>query len=74
MTRNEVLAAVRTLSIKNCEGHDQIPQRFLIDGIDILIGPLSHLFNKIYQTKQIPQQWLISKINPLHKKRKPKRN
>ena len=68
MTRNEVLAAVKTLSIKNCEGHDRIPQRFLVDGIDILIGPLSHLFSKIYDTKNIPQQWLISKINPLHKK------
>ena len=51
MTRNEVLGAVKTLSIKNCEGHDRIPQRFFIDGIEILIGPLSHLFNKVYQTK-----------------------
>ena len=68
MSATDVMTAVKSLSIKNCEGHDRIPQRILIDGIEILKNPLSIIFSKIYQTKQIPQQWLISKINPIHKK------
>ena len=30
--------------------------------------PLSILFNKIYNQKKIPEQWLIAKVTPLHKK------
>ena len=53
---------------KNCEGHDRIPQRVLIDGIDILKFPLSHLFNQIYIQKKIPEQWLIAKVKPIKKR------
>ena len=68
MTEPDVLLAVKSLSLKNCEGHDRIPTRILIDAIEILKNPLSVLFNRIYESKQLPQQWLISKINPIHKK------
>ena len=68
MTESDVLLAVKSLSLKNCEGHDRIPTRILIDAIEILKNPLSVLFKRIYETKQLPQQWLISKINPIHKK------
>ena len=68
MTENDILKAVKSLKIKNCEGHDRIPQRALIDGIELLIKPLSAIFNKIYHSKVIPEQWLITKINPIFKK------
>ena len=68
MSPPEILECVKQLKIKNCEGYDQIPQRFLIDGIDILISPLSKLFSLVYRDKQIPEQWLIAKITPIHKK------
>ena len=67
MTPLEVLNAVKSLKTKNCEGHDRIPQRILIDGIQYLLDPLSKIFNKIYNTKTIPEQWLIAKINPIYK-------
>ena len=57
-----------SMTIKNSEGYDQIPQRILIDGIDILINPLSQIFALIYRDKLIPEQWLIAKITPIHKK------
>ena len=47
---------------------DRIPQRFLIDGITTLIKPLTVLFNLIYRTKKVPDQWLMSKITPIFKK------
>ena len=68
MTAENVLLAVKSLKTKNCEGHDTIPQRILTDGIEILKYPLTVLFNKIYTQKVIPEQWLISKIAPIHKK------
>ena len=33
MSENNVLLLVKSLTVKNCEGHDQIPQRILVDGI-----------------------------------------
>ena len=68
MSESEILLAIKSLKPKNCEGHDRIPVRILIDGVDQLIKPLSYLFNKIYTTKKVPEQWLISKIFPVHKK------
>ena len=58
-SEDEILAAVKSLAIKNSEGHDRIPQRILIVVFEILKAPLSVLSNKIYDTKEIPQQWLI---------------
>jgi hypothetical protein len=51
MTPENVLKAVKSLKTKNCEGHDNIPQRILVDGIEVLRYPLSILFNKIYNQK-----------------------
>ena len=62
MSENEIILAIKSLKPKNCEGHDRIPVRILIDGIDQQIKPLSYLLNKIYTTKKVPEQWLISKI------------
>ena len=50
MTAVDILECINQLKIKNCEGYDRIPQRILIDGINVLIGPLSKLFALI-QTK-----------------------
>ena len=72
MQLNDVLNAVKSLKVKNCEGHDRIPQRILVDGIQFLLQPLSVIFNKIYLTKTIPEQWLIAKVNPIFKKGNPR--
>ena len=68
MGQNEILECVNSIKIKNCEGHDRIPQRILVDGIDHLIGSLTQLFKLIYDQNQIPEQWLIAKVTPIHKK------
>ena len=44
-----------------------------VDGLEHLLDPLTKLFKLIYNTKQIPQQWLVSKITPIFKKG-PKQN
>ena len=68
MSLNNIIAAVKTLKPKTCEGHDRIPLKILKDGIDILKFPLSYLFNQIYLQQKIPEQWLIAKITPIFKK------
>ena len=68
MTEEKVVECLKELKVKNCEGFDRIPLRVLRTGATILSKPLSVLFHKIYETKEIPEQWKLSKIIPLHKK------
>ena len=68
MTETNVLQAIKSLKPKYSEGYDRIPVKILYDGIPHLLKPLSYLFNNIYAKKQIPEQWLISKITPIFKK------
>ena len=68
MTKKDVLECVNSLPNKKCEGYDRIPVCVLKDAKDVLINPLSDLFQKIYHTGLIPDQWKISKIVPTFKK------
>ena len=68
MTMTNIRKAILSIKKKNSEGDDRIPQRILIDGIDILLPPLTRLFTTIYMKKQIPEKWKMSKITPVHKK------
>ena len=36
MTKPDIIACIKMLKVKNCEGYDRIPQRVLIDGMDII--------------------------------------
>ena len=68
MSKQEIIRCISSIKPKNSEGFDRIPQRILLDGIDHLLNPLSELFTLIYKFKEIPEQWLISKVIPIHKK------
>ena len=68
MSTREVEACIKSIKIKNSEGYDRIPQRILVEGIKHLLAPLSKLFKTVYDSKSIPEQWLFSKIIPVHKK------
>ena len=68
MTPARVAECLKELKTKNCEGYDRLPLRILKDGTEVLMRPLSILFNKIYETLKIPEQWKISKVIPLLKK------
>ena len=68
MQKNDVEEVLLDLSSKKCEGFDCIPPCILKDSSHLLLNPLSTLFNKIYSTGLIPEQWKISKIVPNFKK------
>ena len=37
--------------MKNTEGYDRIPQRILVDGVDLLLESFVGLFSRIYNVK-----------------------
>jgi hypothetical protein len=63
-----------SLKCKNLEGFDRIPQRILKDGAEILVNPLTVLFNKIYMQRTIPGQWLVAKTIPVYKNKGDKKD
>jgi hypothetical protein len=65
---NNVLQTMVSLKNKKCHGYDNIPLVVLKDGAKILASPFTKLFEKIYETKEIPDQWKISRTLPLFKK------
>ena len=69
-----VKECMQSLKVKNTEGYDRIPQRVLVDGVDVLVDPFSKLFDKIYHEKSIPKQWLIAKTIPIYKNKGEKKN
>ena len=68
MTKSDVEECISLLKLKRWEGYDCIPVCALYDSRDVLLDPLFALFSKIYKTKQIPDQWKVSKIIPIHEK------
>ena len=59
---NNVKECMLTLKSKRCEGFDRIPVCVLADASDILLDPLTQLFEKIYTARLLPEQWKIAKI------------
>ena len=62
MTPNDVKICLNDLGSKKCEGFDRIPVCVLFDSRAALLPPLSVLFNKIYKTGLVPDQWKVAKI------------
>ena len=53
---------------KRCEGYNRIPLSCIADAENVLLRPMSLLFERIYFTQKIPEQWKVSKIIPVLKK------
>ena len=68
MTENDVKTCINELKNKKCEGFDRIPVCMLIDARVKLLPPLAVLFNEIYHSCKIPDQWKVAKIIPIFKK------
>ena len=68
MTYDAIMECLKSIKIKNCEGYDRIPQRILADGAIHLVSPLKTLLDLVYTHNEIPEQWLIAKVTPIHKK------
>ena len=59
MTSENIVKAVQSIKMKNAEGEDRIPQRILIDGISIILSPLTTLCNRLNElNNQVDLDWL----------------
>ena len=58
MTENDVRICLGKLNNKKCEGFDRIPVCMLLYAKVKILSPMADLFNPIYQTCKIPDQWL----------------
>ena len=67
MSGVDVERCIRSIKVKNSEGYDRVPQRILVDGMIHLLPPFTKFFDAIYYSKEIPEQWRLSKIMPVHK-------
>ena len=68
MTKTDVREVIFEIKSKKCEGFDRVPVCTISDARDILVDPMSDLFQKIYETQTIPDQWKVAKIIPIFKK------
>ena len=62
------MSCLSDLNSKKCEGLDRIPVCAIYDARHTLLAPFTALFDKIYNTCEIPEQWKVSKIIPIFKK------
>ncbi len=67
MSSKDVTECILSLRSKNSEGFYRIPHCILVDGVDILQQPLSHLLGQIYMQRKGPEQWLMAKTIPVFK-------
>jgi hypothetical protein len=59
MKESDVMECLSGLKPKKCKGYDRIPLNVLYDAREILLAPLSFLFELIYKQKTIPDQWKV---------------
>jgi len=59
---------LRNLDSKKSVGPDKISYRILIETSEEISPVLTYIFNKSLSTGEIPDDWLIANIFPLHKK------
>ena len=64
--KNDVELCMAVLNSKKTEGFDHIPVCCLLDAHESLLNPMAELFEKIYTTGNIPEQWKVLKIIPTH--------
>ena len=68
MKPSDVKACLNDLCNKKCEGFDRILTCVLYNCRSLLTPTLSQLFDKIYSSGCIPEQWKIAKVVPIFKK------
>ena len=68
MTAADVKCCLDELKNVKCEGFDRIPVCILRDVRVKLLPPLETLFNQIYSSCKIPDQWKVTKFIPIFKK------
>ena len=68
MTKNDIKECMYSMKSKKCEGYDHIQVNTICDARDLHLDPYTVLFEKIYSSGNLPEQWKVSKVIPIFKK------
>jgi hypothetical protein len=68
ISKNDVVKKLENLKNSSSCGPDGIPNLILKQFSHILSGPLTTIFNKSLQTSEVPDDWKLGDITPIHKK------
>lgn len=67
LSHHDVQSAIKKLKSKCTTGPDLLPQYLFKGCADLLVNPLTFLFNLSLNTNAFPDKWKISKVTPIFK-------
>ena len=67
MSTEEVLKKLSALQPHKATGHDNNPSKFLRDA-ETIAPIITHIINLSIRQGQVPQDYKLAKVTPLHKK------
>jgi len=67
-TEEQIIKKVLDLKPTSSAGPDHISSKILKENIEALSAPLTKIFNKSIQTSEVPSDWRIANVTPIHKK------
>ena len=63
---HEVLQQIKNLKLKKSPGHDGIKPSIIKGAYEILVRPLTHLYNVSLSSGIVPNIWKIAKVIPIY--------
>ena len=64
----EVRDFIRKIDQSKACGYDNIPARLLVNAVDYICEPLTHIFNVSFSTGVFPKKMKIARVIPIYKK------
>ena len=68
VTEEEVVSLAKNLKNKPTAGLDDIPESLVKQCMQLIEGPLTHIYNLSLSLRVFPDEWKTAKVTPLHKK------
>jgi hypothetical protein len=68
VTEEEVISLTKSLKGKPTAGYDDIPESLVKQCIQLIKGPLTHIYNVSLSSGVFPDEWKTAKVKPLYKK------
>jgi hypothetical protein len=68
VTEEEVISLTNSLKGKSTSGDDDIPQCLVKQCIQLIKGPLTHIYSLSLNSGVFPDLWKTAKVKPLHEK------
>jgi hypothetical protein len=68
VTEEGVVSLTKSLKGKHTVGYDDIPENLVKQCMQLIKGPLTHIYNLLLNSCVFPNEWKIAKVKPFYKK------